>query len=153
MKNIKTFNPVLLARNAIAATFIMTLLNMILVAFSILPIFPLSLIVPPNIIASITNIPQEVMELLTTPDMVLMYRGMWAFFALSLIGLLLYSYLRSTKKEKAIKIGFGVIIFDTVMLVLGYNGSLSFFIEVAYHLFLLYYIFKGIKAAKGTAHV
>jgi hypothetical protein len=153
MKNIKTFNPILLARNAIGAAFIMTLLNMILVAISILPIFPLSLIVPTSIVSMIRTIPVEIMKALTTPDLVLAFRVFWGFIALIMIGLLLYSYQRSAKKQKAIKIGFGVVVLDTLVLLLGFNWSLSFFIEVAYHLFLIYYIFKGIKALKGTAHV
>ena len=153
MKNIKTFNPILLARNAIGAAFLMTLLNMILVAISILPIFPLSLIVPTSIISMIKTIPVDVMKSLTTPELVLAFRVLWGFFAVIMIGLLLYSYRRSAKKQKAIKIGFGVVVFDTLVLLLGFNTSLSFFIEVAYHLFLIYYIFKGIKALKGTAHV
>ena len=150
MKNIKTFNPVLLARNAIGACFLMTILNMILIVFNIMPIFPLSLIVPTSIVSVITHIPADVMDILTSELLVTLYKVIWGALALVLVGLLAYSYWRSNKKAKAIKIGYVVIILDTIMVLLNFSFNINFLIEVAYHAFLIYYVFKGVKALKTT---
>lgn len=153
MKNLKNFDPVILARNALGATILMTVLNMILVYFKIMPIFPLSMNVPTGLIVAVNTIPAEILELLKTPNDVVMFRLLWLSFALALIGLAIYSFLRSSKKPKALKIGFGVLLFDTVILVLSFAPTLSFFIEAAYHGFILYYVFKGIKSLKEKKNV
>lgn len=153
MKNLKSMNPIVIARNAIGVVILMTSLNMVMVLLKWPPIFPLALITPPSFISTINTIPEDILAILKTPQDVLNFKLIWGGFAVSLVALMIYSYFRSAKKPKAMKIAFGVIIFDTFMLFLNLSLSFSFLIQMAYHIFILYYIFKGIKSIKGTQNV
>lgn len=158
MKNLKSMNPIVIARNAIGVVILMTVLNMVMVLLNWPPIFPLALITPPILLSTINAIPESILEILKTPQDVTNFKFIWGGFAVLLIGLLVYSYLRSEKKPKAMKIAFGVIILDTLILLLNLNftissSTFSFLIQMAYHIFILYYIFKGIKSIKGTQNV
>jgi len=152
MKNLKTFNPIILARNAIAATGIMTILNIIIVALHFSPIFPLSLLLPITTSYFVFNTPDtaSVISVFGSLEKFYSYRPFYAVITLLVIVILVYSYFRSAKKPGAIKIGFGVIVFDTLILLLSFNLSITFFIDVLYHAALLYYIFKGIAALKAA---
>ena len=153
MKNLKSMNPIVIARNAIGVVILMTSLNMVMVLLNWLPIFPLALITPPSFISTINTIPEDILAILKTPQDVMNFKLIWGGFAVSLVALMIYSFLRSAKKPKAMKIAFGVIIFDTFMLFLNLSFTLSFLIQMAYHVFILYYIFKGIKSIKGIQNV
>jgi hypothetical protein len=153
MKNIKNFNPIVLARNALAVTGLMTLLNIFIVALHFTPIFPLSLLLPVNASYFIFNVPEQVDVLFGSLEQYQLAIPFFAIVTTVLLGLVVYSYFRSAKKPGAIKIGFGVLILDTVVLASGFNISFSFFIELIYHAVLLYYVFKGIAALKAAKNV
>jgi hypothetical protein len=153
MKTIKNYNPVVLARNALAATGLMTLLNIIVVALHFSPIFPLSLLLPVNASYFIFNVPEQVDLLFGSLEKYQMSIPFFTIVTLVLLGLVAYSYFRSAKKPSAIKIGFGVVILDSVVLASSFNISFTFIIEFVYHAVLLYYVFKGIAALKAAKHV
>ncbi len=153
MKNIKSFNPIVLARNAIAATGLLTTLNIIVVALHFTPIFPLSLVLPINSAYYLFNIPTLVVEIFGSLEQFYASRPFFALVTILMMGLVIYSYLRSAKKPSAIKIGFGVLIFDTLVLVLNFSVSFNFLIDFLYHAFLLFYIYKGIRALKEANRV
>ena len=153
MKNLKTYNPIVLARNAIAATGLMTILNIIVVAMHFTPIFPLSLNLPITASYYLFNAPQELIDIFGSMEALAAARPFFMAIALLVMIPLIYSYFRSAKKPKAIKIGFGVIILDTVFLLLNFIVDITWFIDAAYHAYILWYIFKGIKALKETSRV
>jgi len=153
MKNIKSFNPIVLARNAIAATGLMTILNIIVDALHFSPIFPLSLYYPSMASWFVFNVPADIEKtVFVTLDSLYATRPYFAAIAVIMVGLTAYSYFRSAKKPKAIKIGFAVVIADTVLILLG-GIALNTLFELLYHAFLLFYIYKGIKALKEASRV
>ena len=152
MKNLKTFNPIVLARNALAATGIMTILNIIIVALHFSPIFPLSMILPVNAAYFVFNTPDLVVEIFGSLEQ---YQASIPFFiviTVLLLGLIVYSYFRSARKPGAIKIGFGVLVLDSLVLATSFNISLTFLIDMIYHAALLYYVFRGIAALRADEH-
>lgn len=154
MKNLRNFNPIVLARNGIAVAGLMSILNIIVDALHFAPFFPLSLYYPSFMSWFVFNVPKDIASstFLTLENL---YAVRPYYFGISaiLIALVAYSYFRSTKKPGAIKIGFGVIVADTVLLLLNVSFSFSWIIEVIYHAFLLFYIFKGIRALKEANRV
>jgi len=154
MKNLKTYNPIVLARNAIAATGLMTILNIVVVALHFNPIFPLSLTLPVTTSYYLFNAPQVLIDQFGSMEALAAARPFFLAITLLVMVPLVYSYLRSAKKPSAIKIGFGVIILDTLFLILYFNGNIAWFIDAAYHGFILWYVFKGIQALmKESARV
>lgn len=153
MKNLKTTNPIVLARNAIAATGLLTTLNIIIIAFHFDPIFPLSMNLPVTASYFVFNAPQNIIDQFGSMEALATARPFFVAVTLLIMVPLIYSYLRSAKNPKAIKIGFAVIIVDAVFLMLYFDGKLPWFIDAAYHGFLLWYIFKGIRALKEAVHV
>jgi len=153
MKNKRNFNPILLARNAIAASGLMTILNVIVNALHFKPIFPLALFFPSQWGWYLFNVPADVETYFGSLEKFLAIRPMVFFISFILITLIAYSYFRSAKKPKAIKIGFVALIIDTIFLLLNVNFGLSWLIEMAYHSLLLYYVFKGVRALKEASNV
>jgi len=153
MKNIKNFNPIVLARNALAASGLMTLLNIIVVALHFSPIFPLSLMVPVNAAHFVFKYPEAVVDFFESYEQYQLAIPFFTFVMVILLLLLAYSYFRSAKKPGAIKIGFGVLVLDSLVLISSLEVSVTFVIEFIYHAILVYYVFKGIRALKAAKNV
>jgi len=153
MKNIKNFNPIVLARNALAASGLMTLLNIIVVALHFSPIFPLSLMVPVNAAHFVFKFPESVVDFFESYEQYQLAIPFFTFVMVVLLLLLAYSYFRSAKKPGAIKIGFGVLVLDSLVLISSFEISVTFVIEFIYHAILVYYVFKGIRALKAAKNV
>ena len=147
-------NPVTMARNAIGAVTLMSLINVILVYFNLPPIMPLSLIMPIVLAVLAFNTPEAIVDLYESADLAVVQNASIVFMIL-ILAILAYTFWRMTKKPKAVKIGIVILILDTFALVSQYPIlSLGFVIEALYHGLVLYYLYKGLKAiGKEKVHV
>jgi hypothetical protein len=148
-------NPVTMARNAIGAVTLMSLINVILVYFNLPPIMPLSLIMPLSFAIIAFWTPEWIVEQYSNPSDLASIQISSAVFMVVVLIALAYAFWRMAKKPKAVKIGIIVVILDTILLLLQYPIlSLSFVIEALYHGLVLYYLYKGLKAiGKEKVHV
>ncbi len=148
-------NPVTMARNAIGAVTLMSLINVILVYFNLPPIMPLSLTMPISFAVMAFRTPDSIIELYPDPAQLTFFRQVSLVWVIVIIAVLAYAFWRMSKKPKAVKIGLAVVVLDTVALVTLYPIlSLAFVIEALYHGLVLYYLYKGLKAiGKEKAHV
>lgn len=154
MKNSEKRNPVTTARNVIGFVILMTSFNIVLILLQWMPIMPLALVVPTTFIATATRaFPVEMLKIYDTAAKVLEFRLMWSGFGVFLVLIMVYAYFRSIKKPGAIKFALVVILFDTMLLFLDLGFNISVYIQLAYHAFMIYYVYTGIKALKGAHHV
>ena len=139
-------NPVTMARNAIGAVTLMSLINVILVYFNLPPIMPLSLIMPLFFAILAFRTPEVIVEQYPNASDLASVQMSAAVFTVLVISVLAYAFWRMAKKPKAVKIGIVVVVLDTIVLLLQYPiMSLSFVIEALYHGLVLYYLYKGLK--------
>jgi len=153
MKNFKAMNPIVLARNSIAATSLLTVLNIVVVALHFPPIFPLSMSLPVTAGYYFFNTPQVIVDIFGSLESYNESRPVFLAITIIMIVPVVYAYFRSAKKPSAIKIAFWLLVIDTVVLGMNFSFSISFVIEILYHGVLLYYIFKGVRALKGAKDV
>jgi len=154
MKNIRNSNPVRTARLMIGFVTLMTSLNIILILLQWMPIMPLSLVVPTTFIATASRaLPVDMLTIYDTAAKVQTFRLMWGGFGIFLVLIMVYAYFRSLKKPGAIKFALVVILFDTMLLFLDLGFNISVYIQLAYHAFMIYYIYTGIKALKAVHNV
>ena len=148
-------NPVTMARNAIGAVTLMSVINVMLVYFNLPPIMPLSLIMPTVLAVLAFQTPEAIVDMYESSADLAVVQNASIVFLILIIALLAYSFWRMTKKPKAVKIGIIVLILDSLALFSQYPIlSLGFVIEALYHGLVIFYLFKGLKAiGKESAHV
>jgi hypothetical protein len=148
-------NPVTMARNAIGAVTLMSLINVMLVYFNLPPIMPLSLTMPISFAVMAFRTPESIVELYPDPAQLAFFRQVSLVWVVVVLAVLAYAFWRMTKKPKAVKIGLVVVVMDTIALTTLYPiASLGFVIEALYHGLVIFYLFKGLKAiGKESAHV
>ena len=148
-------NPVAMARNAIGAVTLMSLINVMLVYFNLPPIMPLGLTMPISFAVMAFSTPDSIIDLYPDPAQLAFFRQVSLVWVVLILAILAYAFWRMAKKPKAVMIGLVVVVLDTIALTSLYPIlSLGFVVELLYHGLVLYYLFKGYKAIKQEiAHV
>lgn len=148
-------NPGAMARNAIGAVTVMSLINVVLVYFNLPPIMPLGLTMPISFAVMAFRTPASIVELYPDPAQLAFFRQVSLIWVIIILAILAYAFWRMTKKPKAVMIGLVVVVLDTIALTSLYPIlSLGFVVELVYHALVLYYLFKGYQAIKQeSAHV
>lgn len=148
-------NPIAMARNAIGAVTLMSLINVLLVFFKLPPIMPLSLSMPISFAVMAFSTPESISDLYPDPAQLAFFQQVSLVWVILTLVLLAYAFWRMAKKPKAVMIGLVIVVLDTLALTSLYPIlSLGFVVEVVYHGLVLYYLFKGYKAIKQEeAHV
>lgn len=142
-------NPIAMARNAIGAVTLMSLINVVLVYFKLPPIMPLSLTLPVSFAAIAFGPSDYLSEIYPDPAQLAGVRTSSLIWVIAIILLLAFTFWRMNKKPKAVILGIAFIGVDTMALLLYYPIlSLSFAVELLYHGLVLYYLVKGYNAIK-----
>ena len=148
-------NPIAMARNAIGAVTLMSLINVLLVFFQLPPIMPLSLTLPVSYSAVAFSTSEYLQEIYPDPAQLANVRTASIVWVVAILAILAFTFWRMSKKPKAVILGIAVVGVDTLALLLFYPIlSFSFVVELLYHGLVLYYLYKGYKAIKQEqAHV